>query len=173
MAMAKKKNVGASVGAVARKAGSNAAKAVSKATKTTVKAATGNKAKTSGELYKAKVAYDRKPRNESVISGHNIAETQEKYLKNADRKVAQAPKARERAATAKGKETTFMKDKRLFGTPAAEYLRDNPAKAKSERLSMAQVDVITHNASRQQKAAKASKQTGPVKEKGAIKRRTK
>lgn len=171
MATTKKKSAGVSAGAVARKAGSGAAKAVTKATKTTVKAATGNKAKTSGELYKAKVAYDRRPRNESVISGYNIAEMQEKYLKNADRKVAQAPKVRERAATAKGKETTFMKDKRLFGTPAAEYLRDNPTKAKSERLSMAQQDVITHNASRQQKAAKASKQTGPVKEKGT-KRRT-
>lgn len=170
MATIKKKNVGAAATGAVRKAGSGAAKAVSRTAKNTVKAATGNKAKTSGELYKAKVAYDRSPKLKNTI---DTAETQLKYLRNADRKVAQAPKAKERAATAKGKETTFMKDKRLFGTPAAEYLRDNPAKAKSERLSMAQVDVITHNASRQQKAAKASKQTGPVKEKGAKKRRTK
>lgn len=67
----------------------------------------------------------------------------------------------------------YAQDKKMFGPTVAENLRKNPVngkEGKALRLGLAQQDVITTNARRQQQAKKKSKQTGPVKEKGAAKR---
>lgn len=123
--------------------------------------------------YKTEPQKKKKIDSVKLAAGKDLAVAQHKSYKGMDRKAAQAPVAKSKAAAAKKKETTYDKDKRLFGTPGADYLKANPSKAKSTRLSWAQQNVITDNARRQQAAAKKSKQTGPVKEKGAIKRRTK
>ena len=67
----------------------------------------------------------------------------------------------------------YKQDKKMFGPTVAENLRKNPVngkEGKALRLGLAQQDVITANARRQQEAKKKSKQTDPVKEKGAVKR---